>query len=293
MHGWQSYGVSRYRHFSGARVIRRGNKWIAGFVDKSNHLGHRTAKAAVAFIEANDPAFWTFDRSTSFGCVAGLWLETAYIDGIRRNQAFIGFVKSGEKPTKSVEGILRKYVFGIASCAKCSRPMSEFVFIPKPYFGSWIPQQRSGKGWSFIACECGHPVWRGDIIETEEKLSRLEKGWKRKERIRDAEGHYTSADIKELHELQDGRCLYCDVLFTSEKGYTIDHIKSLVSGGSHWPENLCLACHSCNSKKHDLDLADFALLLGSSKKNKIVQKLTTRIQYLTQNAEPICHSIME
>src|SRR5438132_14244073 len=104
-YGWQSYGVGRYRHFSGARVLRRGNTWTAGFVDKSNHAGHRTAKAAVAFMEANDPAFWTFDRSTSIGRIAGLWLETAYIDGIRCDHAFIGFVEDGKEPTKSVEGI--------------------------------------------------------------------------------------------------------------------------------------------------------------------------------------------
>jgi len=122
-------------------------------------------------------------------------------------------------------------------------------------------------------------------MEMEGRLARLEKDWERKQRIRDAEGHYTAEDIKKLHTLQDGRCLYCDILFTNEKKYTIDHIESLVSGGSHWPENLCLACHSCNSKKRDLDLAEFALLLGRRKQNKILHKLAKRIEHLKQNAE--------
>ncbi len=43
-------------------------------------------------------------------------------------------------------------------------------------------------------------------------------------------------------------CAYCDVEL-DETTFTIDHIEAFSRGGSDDPENLTVACRSCNSSK--------------------------------------------
>lgn len=94
-----------------------------------------------------------------------------------------------------------------------------------------------------------------------EKYSLLKKAWKlanpekhranhlnRKARVRDAEGYHTGADLSSLFILQDGKCAYCG---SGLQGYHVDHIIPLSKGGSNWPDNICLACPSCNMSKSD------------------------------------------
>lgn len=94
-----------------------------------------------------------------------------------------------------------------------------------------------------------------------EKYSLLKKAWKlanpekhranylnRKARMRDAEGYHTGADLSSLFVLQDGKCAYCN---GELRGYHVDHIIPLSKGGSNWPDNICLACPTCNMSKSD------------------------------------------
>lgn len=54
--------------------------------------------------------------------------------------------------------------------------------------------------------------------------------------------------------IRDGsQCVYCG----SSHKLTLDHIKPRIAGGSHEAENLVTACQSCNSKRRDMDIADF------------------------------------
>lgn len=62
-----------------------------------------------------------------------------------------------------------------------------------------------------------------------------------------AEGHYTKEDVKDLIKKQGRNCKYCGVFL---KKFSIDHFIPLSRGGTNWPENLVLACCSCNSRKH-------------------------------------------
>lgn len=282
IYGWQSYGVGRYRHFCGACVLRTGGKWTARFVDGSSHSGLSTAKAAVTFIELNDPSFWTFDGWTSGGCIAGLWLETAFIDGDRSNRLFIASTDDGVTLAPLVERMFKKHIFWTATCARCWRPMMEFKLEPRLYFQAGFPRSRSGKGRSFLVCDCGHPVWRGNIVKLETKLLRAESSVRRHRRVKDAEGSYTPEDIKTIVSEQNGRCFYCDVLFCNETPYTIDHIESLASGGSHWPDNLCLACRNCNFSKCDRDILEFIFSLSSVKRRKALSNLARRFPFIIE-----------
>jgi 5-methylcytosine-specific restriction endonuclease McrA len=54
---------------------------------------------------------------------------------------------------------------------------------------------------------------------------------------------------------QDGRCRYCRTRI--DEAFEIDHWIPLSKGGSNYPENLVLACPSCNAAKRDKLPHDF------------------------------------
>lgn len=64
-----------------------------------------------------------------------------------------------------------------------------------------------------------------------------------------ADGTYTSDDIHLLFKSQKGLCWWCGKKVG--KKYHIDHRIPLSRGGTNWPNNLCIACPSCNSRKRD------------------------------------------
>ena len=64
-------------------------------------------------------------------------------------------------------------------------------------------------------------------------------------RARKVDATIEDFDIIEVYERDGYTCTYCG----STEDLTIDHIVPLSKGGSHRPENLCVACRSCNSSK--------------------------------------------
>lgn len=60
-------------------------------------------------------------------------------------------------------------------------------------------------------------------------------------------GTHTAADISLQLKTQKGRCWWCGGKLN--KQYHVDHRIPLVKGGSNGPENLCIACPSCNLSK--------------------------------------------
>jgi hypothetical protein len=73
----------------------------------------------------------------------------------------------------------------------------------------------------------------------------------RRARKRAAAGKFTASDIKNLRRLQRDRCAACRVKLG--KKLHVDHIQSLISGGSNHPKNLQLLCGPCNSSKRAKD----------------------------------------
>jgi 5-methylcytosine-specific restriction endonuclease McrA len=74
------------------------------------------------------------------------------------------------------------------------------------------------------------------------------------------DGKYTPADIAQLYEDQGGHCAYCGIGLCGE--YHVDHMVPLTKGGSNWPDNLALACPTCNHSKRDLLLPEWELIRG-------------------------------
>lgn len=59
--------------------------------------------------------------------------------------------------------------------------------------------------------------------------------------------------IKTMLSHRKTDCAYCSIRFLTKEMH-VDHIIPLVKGGCHSPENLTMACKSCNSSKNDKTL---------------------------------------
>lgn len=79
---------------------------------------------------------------------------------------------------------------------------------------------------------------------------------KRRARIKCVGGSFTGKDVKALRLAQKNRCYWCEC--SLESGHHIDHIWPLSKGGSNGPENICLACPTCNLTKNAKTPLEFA-----------------------------------
>lgn len=78
----------------------------------------------------------------------------------------------------------------------------------------------------------------------------------RRAREANAPGSHTVADIRDQLARQRGRCFWCWGKVGPK--YHVDHVTPLALGGSNGPENLVVACPSCNLEKkaaHPMDWA--------------------------------------
>jgi len=100
--------------------------------------------------------------------------------------------------------------------------------------------------------------WRDN---NKDKMRRLLIAGKHRRRARElaAEGKFVESDILMLFQAQNARCAYC--ITPLDAGYHVDHKMPLSRGGSNWPDNLCVACPTCNLRKHDKTAEEFAVLL--------------------------------
>jgi 5-methylcytosine-specific restriction endonuclease McrA len=77
----------------------------------------------------------------------------------------------------------------------------------------------------------------------------------RRARIRLAPGIHTATDIAAQFTRQHGRCYWMTTPVCRDRGgklgdkYHVDHVIPVVRGGSNGPENLVIACPTCNRKK--------------------------------------------
>ncbi len=55
---------------------------------------------------------------------------------------------------------------------------------------------------------------------------------------------------------QEGRCIYCGALLTSNTA-TAEHITPIGQGGTDRPDNIAAACAACNTVKGDSSFPDF------------------------------------
>ena len=162
-------------------------------------------------------------------------------------------------------------------CNKCgeTKPRGEYYKAPR------------GKGGLRAACKKCDAIWRKKYREDHRaKIAEYNKKWHeinreaviarhkeyheanrekvatRKQKYREANremdavyyhrrrARLAAAAVEDFDEQEvwerDGRvCVYCG----STEDLTLDHIVPLSKGGAHSPDNLCIACRSCNSSK--------------------------------------------
>lgn len=62
-------------------------------------------------------------------------------------------------------------------------------------------------------------------------------------------GKHTPQDVQKQYVNQKGKCYYCKKKVG--KVYHVDHVIPLIRGGSNGPENIVIACPTCNLRKND------------------------------------------
>jgi len=73
-------------------------------------------------------------------------------------------------------------------------------------------------------------------------------------------GTYSAKDVQEQLGRQRRRCFWCGEP-VPKRGYHVDHVVPLALGGSNAPENLVIACSTCNHRKHSKHPMEFAGML--------------------------------
>jgi 5-methylcytosine-specific restriction endonuclease McrA len=95
--------------------------------------------------------------------------------------------------------------------------------------------------------------------------------------------------FNQQYRSQDGRCFYCliplDLLH--RRSYQIDHRVPIYRGGTNSPDNLCIACTSCNQVKgaerlpsYDPDLLAAQAALLDAYAAEMTAELDDRLAYL-------------
>jgi len=97
--------------------------------------------------------------------------------------------------------------------------------------------------------------WKGGV-ENQRRLS-LKRHYKKQ-----AAGIIDFDYLKILYDLQEGKCYYCNNTLDGEKNKAIEHLIPISKGGTNDWINLVYSCKKCNSKKHNLTLAEYAIKNG-------------------------------
>ena len=134
---------------------------------------------------------------------------------------------------------------------------------------------------AYLVCGCGYPVWHMNAdtyLPAEFSLEQCARPWRRKKALKEAGGKHTAAEIRAILELQKGRCIYCNIEFTTERRPTRDHLIPLVMGGGDWALIIVLACHSYNARRGEIPFRTFCRLLSPKQNERILNHLYRRIK---------------
>lgn len=102
--------------------------------------------------------------------------------------------------------------------------------------------------------------------ETREHTNEMRRQrYKRNERLRDycraarqlrrarkleAEGSFTTKDMRHQYKAQKGKCWWCSRPIAWEEHHN-DHLIPLSRGGTNWPNNMVVSCAQCNLSKNN------------------------------------------
>lgn len=111
--------------------------------------------------------------------------------------------------------------------------------------------------------ELGLPRYASPATAVRELHKNRERNLRRYRLEQDSGWTLTDTEFDRLLVEQNGRCRYCRTPFTTtgKTRATIDHVIPLAKGGTHTPDNIVLACLSCNSSKGAKDVGVFLAMI--------------------------------
>lgn len=264
---WMDEGDGNFRHYSGARLLRTGSRWIAIGARGTAYPSRASASFALGLTDRHSSLYDYRD----FGTVSHL------CSVIGENGVLFAFLSRDGTPfTPLVVSSLKRRFYGHARCVKCKEPMSEFRVAPIRQFDGTKSDTNT-----YMVCNCGFPVWHMETdvyLGASSSMEECAKAWTRKQHMKAAGGKYTRQEIGAILELQEGRCIYCNAHFTDDLRPTRDHLVPLSYGGTNWALNLVLACRSCNSRRAEIPFRTFCRLLSPRQNELILQHLYRRIR---------------
>jgi 5-methylcytosine-specific restriction endonuclease McrA len=129
-------------------------------------------------------------------------------------------------------------------CIKCG--------ICKPLTTEFYNLLSTGK-WRGACKACMAANTKKHYISNPQKV--IERVAKYKEQMERAGGCYSSDDVAEIRRRQNDMCPYCGSPLNQEG--EVDHMQPVSRGGSSNPENLLIACRTCNRDKHSKTASEF------------------------------------
>jgi hypothetical protein len=239
---WIKDGAGSYRHYCGVTIARDGRLWTAKTVAGVAIPGHISALEAVVSLEKSDPQFWIFGQyGLRFGvtdCGSVHHKTRPVVCG--DDEVFVFCLSKDEQVPKFLKTIIDKHFVGIATCVACLAPMCNLQEQRAAQF-DWSSSERD----TYLACSCGYAVWRMDRKFYDKAggiISKRASNWRRTLNLRNAGGKHTREEMQIVIALQDGRCIYCDAIFTDQNRPSKDHLLPVSMGGSDWALNIVLAC---------------------------------------------------
>jgi 5-methylcytosine-specific restriction endonuclease McrA len=288
--GWSVKGPRSYFHYSGPRVFLRGRTWTARKVTGELSKGHASAEAAIRWLVAQDPDYWTLGDRASCGMpLSSIFTETGFLhtdehkDANKRDHVSILYLRKGRHFPSEAEASFKRLFLSRARCARCCSQSTDVLL-------RLLPNLRSmNKRTPYIVCECGYPVWRISqeaYDDAESRLSRWESyrensKW-RKDLLKISGGKHSASEIAGILACQSHRCIYCNRPFGDELGPTRDHLTPVCMGGEDWALNIVMCCRSCNTRRGTIPFRTYCKLLSPAQNRRIVRSLVLRIAEVSQ-----------
>jgi hypothetical protein len=270
--GWVRSGNSKLRHYCGAVIVRRGRSWIANSPSGKTFGIYRTRSAAIEALEKSDPDFWIHGKF----CCGGAHERFGYLGEKRQDPVFTYWISADEELPGYTRRTFEKRLFGKAICARCNCIMAEIHLLPLTVY-----EHVKGDDRIYLACNCGYPVWRLDFASFLTFLSAHRKAqlaFERKSALAEAGGQHNSTELSQILALQNNRCIWCDVEFSSSIRHSRDHLLPVAYGGSDWAYNIVMACISCNSRRRDIPFRTYCKLLSSRQYRRTAAHMKRRLK---------------
>lgn len=168
-------------------------------------------------------------------------------------------------------------------CSRCKQCVRDYVALNREailrqkrqaYYVNWEQERKRADDWKKKNVAQQYEARKAYRQRNADRIKAYRVAEKDKIRIytvtrrakkRGAEGSFTAAEVRELFNQQQGKCVYCQIPLN--ESFHRDHIIPLSRGGSNFISNIQLLCGSCNSSKHSKTAEEFIVWLERVKRH--------------------------